>query len=143
MAADFREVAAYSGVDEKLPSGWQGIVIPSGGSTLVILEDAKGLDVRSTIPSKVHVYEFTTKQERAGASKNASNPAEALRRFEGDSWRIFRIKAGAPVGIDKARVGAKNTKTGKAEATLKVIVLNKRAVKLPFVRLRSAMASSW
>jgi hypothetical protein len=31
-----------------------------------ILEDAKGLDVRSTMPSKVHVYEFKTRQERAG-----------------------------------------------------------------------------
>jgi hypothetical protein len=29
----FREVTAYSGVDENLPSGGQGIVIPSGGST--------------------------------------------------------------------------------------------------------------
>ena len=80
-----------------------------------ILENAKGFDVRSTIPSKVRVYEFTTKQERAKAAKNASNPAEALRRFEEDSWRIFRIKADAPVGIDKARVEAKNTKTGRAE----------------------------
>jgi hypothetical protein len=138
MAANFREVAAYSGVDEKLPSGGQGIVIPSGGSTLVILEDAKGLDVRSTIPSKVHVYEFTTKQELAGAAKNASNPADALRRFEEDSWRIFRIKADAPVGIDKARVEAKNTKTGRAEATLKVIVLNKKTVK---VAIRPAQVS--
>jgi hypothetical protein len=70
MSANFREVAAYSGLDEKLPSCGQGIVILSGGSTLVILEDAKGLDVRSTIPSKVHVYEFTTKQGRAGAQRN-------------------------------------------------------------------------
>ena len=138
MAANFREVAAFSGVDEKLPSGGQGIVIPSGGSTLVILENAKGLDVRSTLPSKVHVYEFTTKQERAGAAKNASNPAEALRRFEEDSWRIFRIKADAPVGIDKARVEAKNTKTGRAEATLKVMVLNKKTVK---VAIRAAQVS--
>jgi hypothetical protein len=138
MAANFREVAAYSGVDDKLPSGGQGIVIPSGGSTLVILEDAKGLDVQSTIPSKIHVYEFTTKQERAGAAKNASNPAEALRRFEENSWRIFRIKADAPVGIDKAKVEAKNTKTGKAEATLKVIVLSKKTVK---VAIRPAQVS--
>jgi len=59
MAAIFREVAAYSGVDENLPTGGQEIV-PSGGSTLVILEDARGLDVRSTMPSKVYVYEFKT-----------------------------------------------------------------------------------
>ena len=130
MAAAFREVAAYSGVDENLPTGGQGIVVPSGGSTLVILEGARGLDVRSTIPSKVHVYEFKTKQERAGAVRNASNPSEAMRRFDDDSWRIFRIKGDAPVGFDKVRVEAKNPKTHKAEATLKVIVLDKKTVKV-------------
>jgi hypothetical protein len=130
MAATFREVAAYSGVDENLPTGGQGIVVPSGGSTLVILEGARGLDVRSTVPSKVHVYEFKKRQERAGAVQNASNPSEAMRRFDEDSWRIFRIKADAPVGFDTVRVEAKNTKTRKAEATLKVIVLDKKTVKV-------------
>src|SRR5580700_5886343 len=69
MAATFREVTSDSGVDENLPTGGQGIVVPSGGSTLVILQDGRGLDVRSTIPSKVYVYEFKTRQERAGANK--------------------------------------------------------------------------
>jgi hypothetical protein len=130
MAATFREVAAYSGVDENLPTGGQGIVVPSGGSTLVILEGARGLDVRSTIPSKVHVYEVKKRLERAEAARNASNPSEAMRRFDDDSWRIFRIKADAPVGFDKVRVEAKNTKTHKAEATLKVIVLDNKTVKV-------------
>jgi len=101
MAATFREVAPYSGVDENLPTGGQGIVVPSGGSTLVILEDGRRLDVLSTMPSKVYVYEFKTKQERARVARNASNPSEAVRRFDDDSWRIFRIKADAPVGFDK------------------------------------------
>jgi hypothetical protein len=87
MAAAFREVAAYSGVDENLPTGGQGIVVPSGGSTLVILENARNLEVRSTVPSKVHVYEFKKRQERAVAAQNASNPSEAMRRFDEDSWR--------------------------------------------------------
>jgi hypothetical protein len=130
MAATFREVTAYSGVDENLPTGGQGIVVPSGGSTLVILQDGRGLDVRSTIPSKVYVYEFKTKQERAGAVRKASNPSEATRRFDDDSWRIFRVKADAPVGFDKVRVEAKKTKADKAEATLKVIVLDKKTVKV-------------
>src|ERR1700736_830799 len=130
MAATFREVTAYSGVDENLPTGGQGIVVPSGGSTLVILQDGRGLDVRSTIPSKVYVYEFKTKQERTGAVRNASNPSEAMRRFDDDSWRIFRVKADTPVGFDKVRVEAKRTKADKAEATLKVIVLDKKTVKV-------------
>ena len=130
MAATFREVTSDSGVDENLPTGGQGIVVPSGGSSLVILQDGRGLDVRSTIPSKVYVYEFKTRQERAGAVRNASNPSEAMRRFDDDSWRIFRVKADSPVGFDKVRVEAKKTKAGKAEATLKVIVLDKKTVKV-------------
>ena len=130
MAATFREVTAYSGVDENLPTGGQGIVVPSGGSTLVILQDGRGLDVQSTMPSKVYVYEFKTRQERTGAVRNASNPSEAMRRFDDDSWRIFRVKADAPVGFDKVRVEAKRTKADKAEATLKVIVLDKKTVKV-------------
>jgi hypothetical protein len=96
----------------------------------VILQDGRGLDVRSTIPSKVYVYEFKTRQERAGAVRNASNPSEAMRRFDDDSWRIFRVKADAPVGFDNVRVEAKRTKADKAEATLKVIVLDKKTVKV-------------
>ena len=130
MAATFREVTSDSGVDENLPTGGQGIVVPSGGSTLVILQDGRGLDVRSTIPSKVYVYEFKTRQERAGAVRNASNPSEAMRRFDDDSWRIFRVKADAPVGIDKVRVEAKRTKAHQAETTLKVIVLDKKTLKV-------------
>src|SRR5215468_5547981 len=100
MVAKFREVAPYTGVDEDLPSHKQGIVVPSGGSTLVILQDGQGLNVRSTLPSKVHVHEFTKKQEQTDAAKNASNPSEAAQRFGDGSWRIFRIKADKPVGVD-------------------------------------------
>jgi len=106
MAA-FREVAAYSGVDENLPRGGQGIVIPSGGSTLVILEGGRDLDVRSTLPSKVHVYELKKKSERTLAVQNASNPSEATRRFDDDTWRIFKIGADAPVGFDTVKVEAR------------------------------------
>jgi len=129
MAATFREVAVYSGVDESLPTGGQGIVVPSGGSTLVILQDGKGLNVQSTVPAKVHVHEFTKNQEQADAAKKASNPSEAKQRFGNGSWRIFRIKADAPVGLDKVKVEAKNTK-GSAEATLKVLVVEKKPVKV-------------
>ena len=90
----------------------------------MILEDGRGLDVRSTMPSKVYVYEFKTKQERDGAARNASNPSEAVRRFDDGSWRIFRIKADAPVGFDTVKVEAK--KARKTEATLKVVVVDKK-----------------
>jgi hypothetical protein len=40
------------------------------------------------------------------------------------------VKADAPVGFDKVRVEAKRTKADKAETTLKVIVLDKKTVKV-------------
>ena len=128
MAARFREVAPYRGIDENLPSGGQGMVIPSGGSNLVILQDGKGLKVQSTLHPKVRVYEFTN-QEQTDAAKNAANPSEAKQRFGDGSWRIFRIKADKPVGLDKVTVEAKNPK-GNAEATLKVLVVEKKPVKV-------------
>jgi hypothetical protein len=103
--------------------------VPSGGSTLVILQEGKGLDVRSTVPSRVHVHEFKTEHERTDAAKNASNPSEAKQRFGDGSWRIFRIKADKPVGLDKVTVDAKNAK-GTAEAALKVLVVEKKTVKV-------------
>jgi hypothetical protein len=127
--ATFREVAPNSGVDEKLPSGGQGIVIPSGGSTMVILQDGKGLKVKSTLPSKIHVHELTKNQEQSDAAKKAANPSEAKQRFGDGSWRIFSIKADKPVGLDTVTVEAKNAK-GTAEATLKVLVVEKKTVKV-------------
>jgi hypothetical protein len=109
MAAKFREVARIW-VDENLPSGGQGIVVPSRGSMLVILQDGKGLKVQSTLPPKVRVYEFQTNQEQSEMAKKALNPSEAKQRFGDGSWRIFRIEADAPVGLDKVKVEAKNTK---------------------------------
>jgi hypothetical protein len=81
------------------------------------------------LPSQVHVYEFKAKQERADATRNATNPSDAIRRLEAGSWRIFRITGDRPVGIDKVTVEAKN-QAGKSEATLKVIVLEKKTVKV-------------
>jgi hypothetical protein len=131
MPTKFREVAPYTGVDENLPSGGQGIVVPSGGSTLVILQDGKGLKVQSTLHPKVRVYEFTTNHEQSEMAKKASNPSEAKQRLGDGSWRIFRIEADAPVEFDKVKVEAKNTKAkGKVEATLKVLVVDKKPVKV-------------
>jgi hypothetical protein len=80
------------------------------------------------MPSKVYVYEFKTRQERAAAARNALNPSEATRRLDDGSSRIFRIKADAPVGFDTVKVEAK--KVRKTEATLKVVVVDKKTVKV-------------
>ena len=66
-------------------------------------------------------------KRRAAPARNAANPSEAVRRFNDGSWRIFRIKGDAPVGFDTVKVEAK--KARKAEATLKVVVLDKKTVK--------------
>ena len=43
---------------------------------------------------------------------------------------LSESKADAPVGFDKVRLEAKKMKAHKAEATLKVIVLDKKTVKV-------------
>jgi hypothetical protein len=48
MAAKFREVTKYSGVDEDLSPSYQGIVVPLKGANQVMLGDGAGLTVRRT-----------------------------------------------------------------------------------------------
>jgi len=95
------------------------------------------------MPSKVYVYEFKTRQERAAAARNALNPSEATRRLDDGSSRIFRIKAYAPVGFDTVKVEAK--KVRKTEATLKVVVVDKKTVKVAIraVQVRDAKAKAF
>jgi hypothetical protein len=89
MAANFREVAACSGVDENLPTGAQGIVVPSGGSTLVILEDARGLDVRSTCPQRCM---STSSRQNRNALCQHGTPRTPPRRCDYSRWFLAYLQ---------------------------------------------------
>ena len=66
-----------------------------------ILEDAKGLDVRPPCPQRFMSTSSRQDKNARGGTERASNPSEAMRRFDDDSWRIFRVKADAPVGLTR------------------------------------------
>lgn len=118
MAAKFREVTKYSGVDEDLSTSYQGIIVRLKGSNQVMLEDGAGLIVRANLPSAVKVREITSNYPAAlSANQLASLKSRAL--------RLFEISADVVAGYDKAYVTAKDSK-GNEKAKLKVMVLRPR-----------------
>ena len=135
MPARFRAVTLYSGVDESLPSGNAGIVVALKGSNTVKLVDGAGLKVVCSDKkmTMVELIEITDQHQRAMANQQiptAGNP------------RVFQIKAKAVPGLDKVKVEAIHTGTGKVEATLKVLVLRERAVTISLRPTQVANAQS-
>ena len=118
MAAKFREVTKYSGVDEDLSPNYQGIVVPLKGANPVMLGDGAGLTVRANLPSMVKVKEITSNYP-------ASLTADQTANLKSGALRLFEISADVVPGMDKAYVTAKDSK-GVEKAKLKVLVLRPR-----------------
>ncbi|MGB8463722.1 MAG: hypothetical protein WCE49_02120 [Terrimicrobiaceae bacterium] len=118
MAAKFREVTKYSGVDEDLSPDYQGIVVPLKGANQVMLGDGAGLTVRANLPSMVNVKEITSNYP-------ASLTADQTANLKSRALRLFEISADVVPGMDKAHVTAKDSK-GVEKAKLKVLVLRPR-----------------
>jgi hypothetical protein len=118
MAAKFREVTKYSGVDEDLSASYQGMVVPLKGANQVMLGDGVGLTVRANLPSMVKVKEITSNYP-------ASLTADQTANLKSGALRLFEISADVVPGMDKAYVTAKDSK-GVEKAKLKVLVLRPR-----------------
>ncbi len=123
MAARFRQVALYAGVDESLPTGGAGIVVPLSGSNQVKLVDGGSLTVvcSDTTKSMVLLDEITDRHQLKLA--NQQNPAAG-------SFRLFKVTAKGVPGMGKVTVDAFSGagKTRRAEASLKVLVLRPKEV---------------
>ncbi|MFZ0709724.1 MAG: hypothetical protein WAM53_06765 [Terrimicrobiaceae bacterium] len=118
MAAKFREVTKYSGVDEDLSPDYQGIVVPLKGANQVMLGDGAGLTVRANLPSMVKVKELTSNYPTSLTADQTAN-------LKSRALRLFEISADVVPGMDKAHVTAKDSK-GVEKAKLKVLVLRPR-----------------
>jgi hypothetical protein len=118
MAAKFREVTKYSGVDEDLSPSYQGMVVPLKAANQVMLDDGAGLTVRANLPSMVKVKEITSNYP-------ASLTADQTANLKSGALRLFEISADVVPGMDKAYVTAKDSK-GVEKAKLKVLVLRPR-----------------
>lgn len=123
MLARFGEVFPNSGVDEHTPTGNVGMIVPLRGSNFVALGGGQDLVVTSTNPVLIKTEEVL-RWPLAVASMIL--PISLLI----GSVRIFRVKSFGLTGIDKVKVEAKNPKTSKVEATLKVLVLKEKVVKI-------------
>ncbi len=134
MAAKFKEVLPYSGVDENTPTGGTGIVVPLKGSNMVILTQGPKLSVKSD-SSKVQVQEFNDSKYKDFVSDLPSSidkdeQASILAKLKDKTWRVFKVSSNELPGLDKAHIHARNASASKVEAMLKVLVVKRRTVKI-------------
>ena len=125
----FRQVMPYKGVDEHIPTGNAGIIVPSGGSNTVILADGSGLKVASTVGRAVQADEITNPRTHPVWSMLVAVTL-SIEKLKTRAIRVFNIVGNSPVGLDVAKVQATNTRTTKVEATLKVLVLRQLSIKI-------------
>ena len=125
----FRQVLAFSGVDERTATGNVGIIVPLRGSNVVILADGPTLQVESTATPAVQVEEITDPRRHPIWSKLIA-AALSFESLKARAIRVFKISGNSLAGIDVAKVVARNDSTRKVEATLKVLVLKQKLVKI-------------
>ena len=125
----FRQVLAFSGVDERTATGNVGIIVPLRGSNVVFLADGPTLQVESTATPAVQVEEITDPRRHPIWSKLIA-AALSFENLKARAIRVFKISGNSLAGIDVAKVVARNDSTRKVEATLKVLVLKQKLVKI-------------
>jgi hypothetical protein len=125
----FRQVMPYKGVDEHIPTGNAGIIVPLGGSNVVILADGSAHKVTSTVGRAVQVDEITNPHTHPVWSMLVAVTL-SVEKLKAGAIRVFNIVGNSPVGIDVAMVQATNTRTTRVEAMLKVLVLRQLLIKI-------------
>lgn len=125
----FRQVLAYCGVDEHTATGNVGIVVPLRGSNVVILADGPTLHVESTVRPAVQVEEITDPRTHPIWSKLIAATL-SFENLKARAIRVFKVSANSLVGIDVAKVVAKNDRPSRVEATLKVLVVKQKLIKI-------------
>ena len=135
MPAIFREVFPYAGVDELTATGNVAIIVPLKGSNVVLLEGGSNLKVASTLRPAVQVDEITDPHYFT-ALANQLHPIDSIEmvytiaQLKLGIYRIFKITGNSLAGFDVAKVQAINPRTSRVEATLKVLVLGKKLIKI-------------
>lgn len=136
MAAAFKEVWKWSGVDEKAAGG-SAMIVPYGGVNFVQLEGGSGLVVRVKKSGKTHsrpnvrivelddgakLGELATRRQAQMALRPECNVP--------DGRRTFAIYGDIPAGLRGAEVEAYSPGSKSVDARLRVIVLKPRPVKI-------------
>lgn len=134
MAAAFREVWKWSGVDETATSG-PAMIVPSGGSNFVQLDNGDGLIVRAAHTNKhkhsIKIIDLADAPQNPELGKRRQ--AQLMLRPElklVSGRRTFEIRGVRVAGYMGVEVEAFNPRTREVEARVRVVVLKSRAVKL-------------
>lgn len=136
MAAAFKEVWKWSGVDEKAAGG-PAMIVPYGGVSFVQLEGGSGLVVRVKKSAKANSRAKIRITELADAASHGElatrRQAQLTLRPECSvpgGRRTFAMYGDIPAGAQGAEVEAFNPGTQSVDARLRVVVLKPRAVKI-------------
>jgi hypothetical protein len=134
MSAEFKEVFANCGFDRQTPTGGPGIVIPQNGVSFVILDGGKDLKVAPTTNGMLRVDEIKDDQRHQSITnapypRKATDKAPALTMLKSGTSRLFKITANSHLGLG-VKIEAVDPKKKRAEATLKVIILKQKPVKI-------------
>jgi hypothetical protein len=140
MAAAFRELIPWSGVDEKAPWG-TGMVVPLGASNFVALENGKDLRVeadKSIIEIKELDWDKVDGWDRVAKRRLEwlelmSDAPEGLQYKQVINYesRVFEITGRSLGGFRGARLTAVDPRDRtKVAAQLRVVVLKKKPLKL-------------
>lgn len=133
MAARFRQIVPFDGVDEGVGPLDAAVIVPSGGSSLVFLEGGPDLHVASDAPSQVAVTEvksFSGGDLMSFLNDLGANVALTAAVLSSGAKRLFRVSGLAPAGKKGVAIRAKNRKRGTLEAQLQAIVLKAKPMKV-------------
>jgi hypothetical protein len=133
MAARFRQIASFDGVDEGAGPLDAAVIVPSGGSSLVFLEGGPDLHVTSDAPSLVVVTEiksFSGGDLISFLNDLGANVALTAAVLSSGAKRLFRVSGHAVAGKMGVAIRAKNRKRGTLEAQLQAIVLKAKPMKV-------------
>jgi hypothetical protein len=143
MPAAFRQVSPFAGVDEMIPSGGAGIVVPWSEdrrkrSNAVLLVGGAGLHVASNLRHAVEAEEITDPQQLMALASELQlvyggaglSYSVSLELLKARAYRLYKVTANEVPGLDVAKVQATNPRSSRVEATLKVLVLREKLVKI-------------
>jgi hypothetical protein len=138
MAARFRQVSDFDGVDEGAGPLDAAIIVPLGGSNLVFLEGGAGLEVKSDSPSTVASAEI---KDISGdvfslVANLGLNIAALKAMLSSGAKRLFRVSGNGLVGGKGVAVNAKSPKSGTVQAKLQAIVLKPKPMKVALQQIQ-------
>lgn len=135
MAGAFREAWKWSGVDEKAANG-PAMVVPLNGSNFVQLDNGSGLTVRVKPDAKkgkaekIKIVDLADDSKQELAKKRQAQLALRPEFNLAGGRRSFAIHGKSLAGYQGVTVEAYNPGTKSVDATLRVVVLKARTVKV-------------